>query len=171
MLRGRSNRHDCLQVPGGWAAQKFGGSITLPLAFVAWPAAVWMTPRDGQQTSQLVLARVCTGAAQGFIIPSIHTVLAQVSSDVSVKSLCACIVHSTIVSSSSPSNTHAELQISHHWTLTACVCAVDPTQRACQGGLADNFRHVPGICCCNGHAACPAGVPAKRAGSQCQNCV
>ena len=67
-----------VQVPGGWAAQRFGGGMTLALSFVAWPAAVWLTPTSGSHTGGLILARVGVGAAQGFVIPSIHTVLAQV---------------------------------------------------------------------------------------------
>ncbi|KAI3956721.1 hypothetical protein MKW92_050946 [Papaver armeniacum] len=55
----------CSQVPGGWAAQRIGGRRVLLFSFILWSLTCFM------------LARLLVGVAQGFIFPSIHTVLAQ----------------------------------------------------------------------------------------------
>ncbi|XP_050368697.1 probable anion transporter 5 [Argentina anserina] len=65
------------QVPGGWAAQKIGGRKVLLLSFVLWSATCALVPLDPNRVFVLVLARLLVGVAQGFIFPSIHTVLAQ----------------------------------------------------------------------------------------------
>lgn len=67
----------CSQVPGGWAAQKIGGRKVLLLSFVLWSATSALVPLDPERVLILVLARLLVGVAQGFIFPSIHTVLAQ----------------------------------------------------------------------------------------------
>ena len=69
----------CLQVPGGWAAQKYGGRVTLIMSFSLWSAGSLLTPRSAASTRGIMAARVLVGVAQGFIIPSIHTVLSQAS--------------------------------------------------------------------------------------------
>jgi len=66
------------QVPGGWAAQRWGGRIMLSLSFALWSTASVLTPGDARRTTAVVVARICIGVAQGFLIPSVHTVLAQV---------------------------------------------------------------------------------------------
>ena len=65
------------QVPGGWAAQQYGGRVTLIISFLLWSLVSIVTPTDGRRTTAIMFARVCVGIAQGFIIPSIHTVLSQ----------------------------------------------------------------------------------------------
>ncbi|MEW5304853.1 MAG: hypothetical protein WDW36_007434 [Sanguina aurantia] len=66
------------QVPGGWAAQRYGGRITLTLCFLLWSLVSIFTPSDARgSTHGIIVARVCVGIAQGFLIPSIHTVLSQ----------------------------------------------------------------------------------------------
>jgi ACS family sodium-dependent inorganic phosphate cotransporter len=65
-------------VPGGWAAQRYGGRATLIASFVLWASASLATPQSAAAGGALTLARVAIGVAQGFIIPSIHTVLSQV---------------------------------------------------------------------------------------------
>ncbi|CAK0786033.1 hypothetical protein CVIRNUC_009246 [Coccomyxa viridis] len=65
------------QVPGGWAAQKYGGRVTLIASFALWSAGSLLTPRSAASTRGIIAARVLVGVAQGFIIPSIHTVLSQ----------------------------------------------------------------------------------------------
>ncbi|KAF8092874.1 hypothetical protein N665_0399s0010 [Sinapis alba] len=65
------------QVPGGWAAQKLGGRKVLLLSFVLWSSTCFLVPLDPNRVGLLVFARLLVGVAQGFIFPSIHTVLAQ----------------------------------------------------------------------------------------------
>lgn len=67
----------CSQVPGGWAAQKIGGRRVLLLSFVLWSLTCLLVPLDPNRVIVLVIARLLVGVAQGFIFPSIHTVLAQ----------------------------------------------------------------------------------------------
>ncbi|KAK6935380.1 Major facilitator superfamily [Dillenia turbinata] len=67
----------CSQVPGGWAAQRIGGRRVLLISFVLWSLVCAYVPPDPNQVMLLVLARLLVGVAQGFIFPSIHTVLAQ----------------------------------------------------------------------------------------------
>lgn len=67
----------CSQVPGGWAAQKIGGRRVLLLSFVLWSLTCAFVPLDPNRVSVLVIARLLVGVAQGFIFPSIHTILAQ----------------------------------------------------------------------------------------------
>lgn len=66
------------QVPGGWAAQKLGGRRVLLLSFVLWSITCLLTPTDPKVPIYFLIAiRLSVGVAQGFIFPSIHTVLAQ----------------------------------------------------------------------------------------------
>lgn len=67
----------CSQVPGGWAAQRIGGRRVLLLSFVLWSLTCAFVPLDPNRVTLMVLARLLVGVAQGFIFPSIHTVLAQ----------------------------------------------------------------------------------------------
>nr|KAJ0210248.1 hypothetical protein LSAT_V11C400168730 [Lactuca sativa] len=65
------------QIPGGWAAQKIGGRRVLLLSFILWSLTSALVPLDPNRVITLVIARLLVGIAQGFIFPSIHTVLAQ----------------------------------------------------------------------------------------------
>ncbi|KAI3941814.1 hypothetical protein MKW98_030544 [Papaver atlanticum] len=67
----------CSQVPGGWAAQRIGGRRVLLLSFILWSLTCALVSLDPNRITILVLARLLVGVAQGFIFPSIHTVLAQ----------------------------------------------------------------------------------------------
>ncbi|XP_014524294.1 probable anion transporter 5 [Vigna radiata var. radiata] len=67
----------CSQVPGGWAAQRIGGRRVLLLSFLLWSLTCALLPLDPNRVILLVVARLLVGVAQGFIFPSIHTVLAQ----------------------------------------------------------------------------------------------
>ncbi|XP_022845184.1 probable anion transporter 5 [Olea europaea var. sylvestris] len=67
----------CSQVPGGWAAQKIGGRRILLLSFVLWSITCAFMPLDLNRVTILVISRLLVGVAQGFIFPSIHTILAQ----------------------------------------------------------------------------------------------
>lgn len=63
------------QIPGGWAAQRYGGDIMLSVSFFLWSTASILTPGNANNVRATVLARLCVGVAQGFLIPSVHTVL------------------------------------------------------------------------------------------------
>jgi len=65
------------QVPGSWAAQRFGGRRVLTVSFIFWSILCVLTPTEPGPLLSLVLIRLLVGVAQGFIFPSIHTVLAQ----------------------------------------------------------------------------------------------
>lgn len=65
------------QIPGGWAAQSVGGRRILLLSFLLWSITCALVPLDPNRIGLLVMARLLVGIAQGFIFPSIHTVLAQ----------------------------------------------------------------------------------------------
>ncbi|CAL8466206.1 g5742 [Coccomyxa elongata] len=65
------------QVPGGFLAQRYGGHIMLIISFALWSMASLLTPKTALNSGAITAARVLVGVAQGFIIPSIHTVLSQ----------------------------------------------------------------------------------------------
>lgn len=65
------------QVPGGFLAQRFGGRLTLLVSFAGWTLASLLTPRSARNTVGMCAARVAVGVFQGFLIPSVHTVLSQ----------------------------------------------------------------------------------------------
>ena len=65
------------QVPGGLAAQTFGGELTLSLSFFFWSTASILTPTSGSNLSGIMAARFCVGVAQGLLIPAVHTVLSK----------------------------------------------------------------------------------------------
>ena len=65
------------QVPGGFLAQRFGGRITLVISFLGWSAASFLTPSTATNVVGMSAARVVVGIFQGFLIPSVHTVLSQ----------------------------------------------------------------------------------------------
>ncbi|KAL2621517.1 hypothetical protein R1flu_001722 [Riccia fluitans] len=65
------------QVPGGWAAQRFGGRRVLLVSFILWSVTSALTPTQAEDITGVIIARLLVGVAQGFIFPSIHTVLAQ----------------------------------------------------------------------------------------------
>ena len=67
-----------VKVPGGWAAQRWGGRRMLMVSFGLWSTASMLTPGSASSKSAILLARVAVGVAQGFLIPSVHTVLSQV---------------------------------------------------------------------------------------------
>jgi MFS family permease len=74
-----------LQIPGGWAAQRWGGRRTLIASFLCWSLACLVTPGSASNVGLIVAARVAVGLAQGGVIPSIHTVLSQVGGGVECK--------------------------------------------------------------------------------------
>ncbi|XP_042387811.1 probable anion transporter 7 [Zingiber officinale] len=65
------------QVPGGFAAQYVGGRRVLLFSFLLWSLTCAFAPLDIGKVNMMVVARFLVGVAQGFIFPSIHTILAQ----------------------------------------------------------------------------------------------
>jgi MFS transporter, ACS family, solute carrier family 17 (sodium-dependent inorganic phosphate cotransporter), other len=65
------------QIPGGMLAQRFGGRKTLILSFVGWSLACFITPSSAKKSLFLSFVRVAVGIFQGFLIPSVHTVLSE----------------------------------------------------------------------------------------------
>jgi MFS transporter, ACS family, solute carrier family 17 (sodium-dependent inorganic phosphate cotransporter), other len=65
------------QVPGGFLAQRFGGRRTLLVSFAGWSLASFFTPTTATNVLGMSAARVVVGVFQGFLIPSVHTVLSQ----------------------------------------------------------------------------------------------
>lgn len=63
------------QIPGGIAAQRFGGEGVLVVCFGLWSVASLVTPGNARNTVALMCARFIVGVSQGFLIPSVHTVL------------------------------------------------------------------------------------------------
>jgi len=84
-----------VQVPGGWAAQRWGGRSTLMLSFLLWSIASILTPINSRTSAPIAAARVAVGISQGLLIPSIHTVLAQVSAPYTAT--CHCPWHSFLL--------------------------------------------------------------------------
>lgn len=66
------------QIPGGWAAQLYGGRVCLIICFVSWSTVSILTPTSAGNTLAIIMARVLVGVSQGFLIPAVHTVLSQV---------------------------------------------------------------------------------------------
>lgn len=50
----------------------------LMVSFGLWSSASMLTPGSASSQFAIIVARVAVGVAQGFLIPSIHTVLSQV---------------------------------------------------------------------------------------------
>ena len=69
------NGYTLSQLPGGWAASRYGGERVLSLSFLLWSSASLLTPGDGRRTRALVAARVGVGGAMGVVFPSIHSLL------------------------------------------------------------------------------------------------
>lgn len=65
------------QVPGGFFAQRFGGRLALIVSFLGWSIASSLTPRTATNALGMSATRVVVGIFQGFLIPSVHTVLSQ----------------------------------------------------------------------------------------------
>eukprot|EP00899_Mesostigma_viride_P015058 jgi/Mesvir1/23553/Mv18250-RA.1 len=65
------------QIPGGWAAARYGGRRVLTPSFLVWAIVSIVTPIRADCVPVILVSRVVIGAAQGVVFPSIHTVLAQ----------------------------------------------------------------------------------------------
>lgn len=65
------------QIPGGIAAQRYGGIRVLTACFMMWSVASLLTPGDASSTFWLKIARCIVGISQGFLIPSVHTIVSS----------------------------------------------------------------------------------------------
>lgn len=63
------------QIPGGMAAHRYGGDVVLTTSFLLWSTASLFTPGTATNSGTMILARFIVGVSQGFLIPSVHTVL------------------------------------------------------------------------------------------------
>lgn len=52
--------------------------MMLIISFALWSLVSILTPTSAKSIPAILVARVCVGVAQGFLIPSVHTVLSQV---------------------------------------------------------------------------------------------
>ena len=64
------------QIPASWVAHNQGGYYTLAGAFAAWGSLCLLEKSVMGVTPLLMVCRVLIGVAQGFVIPSIHSLLA-----------------------------------------------------------------------------------------------
>ena len=63
------------------------------VSFALWSTASLLTPGSARNTAAIACARVLVGVAQGVLIPSVHTVLSQVSyqhATVQRTGVCGC---------------------------------------------------------------------------------
>lgn len=65
------------QIPGGWAAAKYGGERVLCTSFILWASASLLMPGDGTRTRTIFAVRVLVGASMGVVFPAIHSTLVQ----------------------------------------------------------------------------------------------
>merc|ERR1711938_232892 len=68
--------YSSLQIPAGWAAARFGPRVMLTAGFLGWAGVTALLPLILGLPSLLFVGRILVGAAQGLVIPSIHTTLA-----------------------------------------------------------------------------------------------
>jgi len=68
--------YSSLQIPAGWAAARYGPRVMLAAGFMGWAGATALLPLLLGLPSLLFVGRILIGAAQGLVIPSIHTTLA-----------------------------------------------------------------------------------------------
>mmetsp|Transcript_7869 Transcript_7869/g.20142 ORF Transcript_7869/g.20142 Transcript_7869/m.20142 type:complete len:440 (+) Transcript_7869:222-1541(+) len=64
------------QIPASWIAFRVGGYKTLMLAFIGWSFFSIITPFAMHSVPLLLFARGAVGVSQGFVIPSVHSILA-----------------------------------------------------------------------------------------------
>ncbi|KAL2513029.1 putative anion transporter 5 [Abeliophyllum distichum] len=152
----------CSQVPGGWAAQKIGGRRILLLSFVLWSLTCTFVPLDPNRVTLLVIARLLIGVAQGFIFPSIHTVLAQwvpphersrsvslTTSGMYFGAAAGMLVLPSLVKFWTPQSVFlAEAALGATWSLLWFKCASDPPRsehpKATAAGFGESLLPVEG---------------------------
>lgn len=152
----------CSQVPGGWAAQKIGGRRILLCSFILWSLTCAFVPLDPNRVAVLVIARLLVGVAQGFIFPSIHTVLAQwvpphersrsvslTTSGMYLGAAMGMLMLPTLVKFKGPQSVFvAEATLGAFWSLLWFKYASDPPRsehlKAAAAGFGDSLLPVRG---------------------------
>lgn len=152
----------CSQVPGGWAAQRIGGRKVLLLSFVLWSMTCALVPLDPNRVLVLVLARLLVGVAQGFIFPSIHTVLAQwvpphersrsvslTTSGMYLGAAAGMLLLPSLVKYKGPQSVFlAEATLGAMWSLLWFKCASDPPRsehpKATAAGFGESLLPLKG---------------------------
>ncbi|XP_052200346.1 probable anion transporter 5 isoform X1 [Diospyros lotus] len=174
----------CSQVPGGWAAQKIGGRRVLLLSFVLWSLTCTLVPLDPTRPMVLVIARLLVGVAQGFIFPSIHTVLAQwvpphersrsvslTMSGMYFGAAAGMLVLPSLVKFKGPQSVFpAEAALGAMWSVLWFRCASDPPRsehpKATAAGFGESLLPTKGIQKVKvengGHSLKSAQIPWKR---------
>ncbi|GAB2233239.1 hypothetical protein Droror1_Dr00002458 [Drosera rotundifolia] len=173
----------CSQVPGGWAAQKIGGRRVLLLSFVLWSLTCALVPLDPHRVVILVVARLLVGIAQGFIFPSIHTVLAQwvpphersrsvslTTSGMYLGAAAGMLFIPSLVNFKGPQSVFVvEAVLGAMWSLLWFKFASDPPRsehpKAAAAGFGDSLLPVKGnqkMRVENGGSSAKNGIPWKR---------
>ncbi|XP_059647362.1 probable anion transporter 5 [Cornus florida] len=174
----------CSQVPGGWVAQRIGGRRVLLLSFVLWSLTCALAPLDPNKVMTLVLARLLVGVAQGFIFPSIHTVLAQwvpphersrsvslTTSGMYLGAAAGMLFLPSLVKFRGPQSIFlAEAALGAMWSLLWVKYASDPPRsehaKATAAGFGESLLPIKGSQKVKvengGHSGKPAKIPWKR---------
>mmetsp|Transcript_18270 Transcript_18270/g.46409 ORF Transcript_18270/g.46409 Transcript_18270/m.46409 type:complete len:649 (-) Transcript_18270:188-2134(-) len=64
------------QIPGGWAAQRFGGKIVMLLAVALWSLFTVLTPPVSPILPLLIFVRILLGLGEGVSFPAVHQLIA-----------------------------------------------------------------------------------------------
>ncbi|KAJ4980118.1 hypothetical protein NE237_010898 [Protea cynaroides] len=152
----------CSQIPGGWIAQRVGGRHVLLLSFVLWSLTCALFPLDPNRVYIMVMARLFVGVAQGFIFPSIHTVLAQwvpanersrsvslTTSGMYLGAAAGMLVLPSLVKFNGPESVFlAEAALGAFWSLLWFKYASDPPSfdhpKATTAGFAESLLPIKG---------------------------
>ncbi|MBV7275963.1 MFS transporter [Clostridium sp. PL3] len=66
----------CTQIPGGWLADRFGGSKVVMFGAIWWSVFVFLTPY-GATLGLMLLIRIAMGWGEGVSLPAMSTIIAQ----------------------------------------------------------------------------------------------
>lgn len=66
----------CTQIPGGWLADRFGGSKVVMFGAIWWSLFVFLTP-FGATLGLMIVIRIVMGAGEGVSLPAMSTIIAQ----------------------------------------------------------------------------------------------
>ena len=66
----------CTQIPGGWIADKFGGSRVVAFGALWWSVFVFLTP-FGSTIALMLLIRYFMGLGEGVSLPAMSTIIAK----------------------------------------------------------------------------------------------
>lgn len=66
----------CTQIPGGWLADRFGGSKVVMFGAIWWSVFVFITP-FGATLGLMIVIRIVMGCGEGVALPAMSTIIAQ----------------------------------------------------------------------------------------------